>query len=282
MAKKSILSNEELIISAKKYADVKQIRTDNILLYNTIIRRKISKIAFSHMPTRSSWDPEIDGGWTIEALKKEIGTYEFLCDLRNKSPNAYAAIIRRKLKYLISHLKKGQHIRTDDELRKDALLCESKKEFKTKFHNSYTVAIRRPKIFFEDICSHMKRPKVSPPEREILTKSLEYFPSAKKKLFTKIEILDKPFIKALEIDIFIPELNKGIEYDGEWYHSSEGLIRSHPTWPKIDAISYHEIKDSYFLSQGIQILHIKEQDWIKDKQICINRCLDFLGVSNEL
>ena len=47
-------------------------------------------------------------------------------------------------------------------------------------------------------------------------------------------------------------------------------------WSDEDIRNYHEIKDSWFASNGIQILHIKEEDWIQDKEACIKKCLDFL------
>ena len=49
-------------------------------------------------------------------------------------------------------------------------------------------------------------------------------------------------------------------------------------WPDEDIRNYHEIKDSYFASKGIQVLHIKEENWNKDKEECIQRCLNFLEI----
>jgi uncharacterized protein (DUF488 family) len=57
--------------------------------------------------------------------------------------------------------------------------------------------------------------------------------------------------------------------------------KSKKFWSDDDIRNYHEIKDDWFASKGIKILHIKEEDWIADKEICIQRCLKFLGVSNE-
>lgn len=279
MVKKDIPSDEELILAAKKYVDKKHIRTENILLYDRIIRRKISDLAFSHMPNRSMWAQELSGGWTIDKLKIEVERYQFLSDLRNKSPNAYAAIVRKGLlEELTSKLKRNQYYRTDRELHNDALLYKSRKEFKIKSPLSHRVACRRGKDFMDKICSHMKRPSVSIPENFLLNNIKSFFPTATKYLETKIKIYDKPYIKSLEIDIFVPELLLGIEYDGDWYHNPEGLIRSHPTWPENDAVNYHEIKDNYFLSKGIKILHIKEKEFNDNRENCVSRCLEFLGV----
>ena len=49
-----------------------------------------------------------------------------------------------------------------------------------------------------------------------------------------------------ELDVFIPELQIGIEYDGEYYHRSE------------KAKMREKNKDGFFASQGIKIIRIKE------------------------
>ena len=80
----------------------------------------------------------------------------------------------------------------------------------------------------------------------------------------------------------VKSLNRAIEYDGDHFHSLEGLKRGHPTWKKEHLKKYHEIKDKAFLALGIQILHIKEGDWKEDKEKCISKCLKFLGVKTWL
>jgi hypothetical protein len=95
---------------------------------------------------------------------------------------------------------------------------------------------------------------------------------------TEILVKGKPHIQGFDLDIYVPELRKGIEFDGDYHHSFD-FMRKDPKkakWPDEDVRNYHEIKDSYFLSKGIEILHIKEKDWKKDKQACIGKCLEFL------
>ncbi len=105
-------------------------------------------------------------------------------------------------------------------------------------------------------------------------------PHAKKLRDRRVKIKDKPYIKGFDIDIYIPELRKGIEFDGTYYHSFEYMRKSKNKilWTDEDIRNYHKIKDDWFYSKGIQIIHIKEEDWIKDKEKCIERCLTFLGL----
>lgn len=117
-------------------------------------------------------------------------------------------------------------------------------------------------------------------EKELFEKMKSYFPTAKKHR-SKVHIKNKSFIKRFEIDIFITELSKGIEFDGKYYHSFERMRKdkSKRLWSDDDIHNYHKIKDDWFASKGIRILHIKEEDWIKNKQACIDKCLAFLSNS---
>lgn len=59
-----------------------------------------------------------------------------------------------------------------------------------------------------------------------------------------------------EIDIYLPGLNIGFEFNGIWYHSEN-----------YKEISYHQNKTFYFNEIGIRIFHIWEDDWIYKKEI---------------
>lgn len=54
----------------------------------------------------------------------------------------------------------------------------------------------------------------------------------------------------LEIDIYLPELGIGFEFNGLYWHSEEKLDRN-----------YHLNKTNYFKEKGIRIIHIWEDDW---------------------
>jgi ribosomal protein L36 len=117
---------------------------------------------------------------------------------------------------------------------------------------------------------------LSKPERYLFDIIKEEFPNTKKTRHANIKIKDKPYLKGFEIDIHVPELHKGIEFDGRYYHSYEHMRKSKINWPDDDIKNYHQIKDDYFASKGIEILHIKEEDWIENKEDCVQKCLLFL------
>lgn len=84
---------------------------------------------------------------------------------------------------------------------------------------------------------------ISKPELEILTFIQQYYPNARK--------MRK---EGHELDIFIPEINLGIEHNGLYRHSE--LFKSD---------DYHLNKTKYFANLGIRVIHIWGHEW-KDKK----------------
>jgi len=150
------------------------------------------------------------------------------------------------------------------------LMCSKGHSYSPSFHSFKTNNSRCP------ICGLNG---VSKGELELSNIIRGVYPDVKKKRDGKVKIENKPHIKGFEIDIYIPALKKGIEYDGKYYHSFERM-RADPDkalWSDDDIRNYHKFKDDWFLSLGIKILHIKEEEWDLDKESCIKRCLDFLA-----
>ena len=60
--------------------------------------------------------------------------------------------------------------------------------------------------------------------------------------------------KNMELDIYLPSLNLGIEFDGDYWHSKEG------------AQERDERKNQLCEEKGIHLIRIKEEDWDTDKE----------------
>jgi hypothetical protein len=75
----------------------------------------------------------------------------------------------------------------------------------------------------------------------------------------------------LEIDIYLPELKLGFEFNGLYWHSEEYKDRN-----------YHLDKLEYFQKRGIRIVNIWEDDWV-DKNLIIKSQIDnLLGKSQKI
>ena len=62
-----------------------------------------------------------------------------------------------------------------------------------------------------------------------------------------------------EIDIYLPKLKKGIEYNGSIWHE-EGNLNN----PYSKQINYHKEKQEFFAKKGIEILFIWDYEWFED------------------
>ena len=62
--------------------------------------------------------------------------------------------------------------------------------------------------------------------------------------------------KRLELDIYIPERNLGIEFNGLYWHSSNKIGKN-----------YHLKKQEFFSKLGIDVIFIFEDEWIENRKI---------------
>ena len=75
----------------------------------------------------------------------------------------------------------------------------------------------------------------------------------------------------LEIDIYLPELKLGFEFNGLYWHSE--LFKD--KW-------YHIGKTNYFRNKDIRVIHIWEDDWSYRREIVISQINNWLGISNKI
>jgi hypothetical protein len=72
----------------------------------------------------------------------------------------------------------------------------------------------------------------------------------------------------LEIDIYLPDLKLGFEFNGLWWHSE-----------KFKDKDYHINKTKYFKERGIRIIHIWEDDWDFKKNIIKSQIRNWLNLT---
>jgi uncharacterized protein YlaI len=72
----------------------------------------------------------------------------------------------------------------------------------------------------------------------------------------------------MEIDIFIPHLKLGFEFNGLYWHSD--LFKDK---------NFHLNKTEYFKAKGIRLVHIWEDDWDFNRDIVISQIKHLLGVN---
>lgn len=263
--------------------------------YIYLARRNLLREFIGHLPTEIRIYESKYGAqnsnfkYTDEELEKEALKYKNKAEFRKKNKKmSIAAYKRGKLfwKKITAHMPETLSIGRPCPWKKwdkntipsEALKYATKNEFQYGSSGAFSVA--RKLGILDEVCKHMVSGyTISSPEKELYNILKELFPkSHKKKYRTYVPV--KPWIKRFELDILNPINMRAIEYDGEYHHSEKHLVKNKTErgWPIEDAKNYHHIKDSYFINyHNIKVLHIKGEDWKRDKQVCIQLAIAWLG-----
>lgn len=92
-----------------------------------------------------------------------------------------------------------------------------------------------------------------------------------KDLEINVILNDRKILCGKEIDIFIPDFNIAIEFNGLWWHSD--LFKDK---------NYHLDKKKKCEELGINLIHIWEDDWIYKKDIIIDRIKNLLNINDRV
>jgi hypothetical protein len=95
---------------------------------------------------------------------------------------------------------------------------------------------------------------------------IELFNFIKKNYNGEILVDCKNTISPYEIDIYLPELKLGFEFNGVWWHSD-----------KFKKENYHLKKYEISNLSGVQLITIWEDDWVTNREICESFVLNKLG-----
>jgi hypothetical protein len=260
---------DSLKAESLKYKNKADFEKNSNSAYQAAHNHKVLDLICQHMePQRISW--------TGEALREEALKYAYRAEFQQNSSGAYQTARNRNiLDKICQHMEAKSVDWTVTKLQEEALKYAYRAEFQQNSSGAYQFAYRNN--FLDQICQHMKpNPNESCDERSLIKYVQSLYPKAQKLRDRKVAIDDKPQIKGFDIDIYIPELRKGIEFDGDYWHSVSGLKRGRSNWPEEDLEKYHQIKDRHFLSKGIEILHINEKEWLEDHDKCLHKINDFL------
>lgn len=84
-----------------------------------------------------------------------------------------------------------------------------------------------------------------------------------------IRLNDKKILNGVELDIFLPEHNLAIEFNGLYWHSEK--LGKHK--------NYHLDKTIMAMNKEIKLIHIFEDEWLYKKEIVLSRLKHILGKS---
>lgn len=268
-------TEESILVESLKYQTRVDFQKKSSKAYNAALRQGLMEKVCSHMPINMTY-------WTQESLHSEALKYKTRKEFEIGSCSAYSTAQKRGLLDLIcGHMIDVLRYWTNDDIHAEALKRTTRMEFIRSSKTAYAIALTRGIV--DQVCSHMKPSRcTSAAEREIFTAVKSIYPNTKKVRDMKVSIYGKPYIHGFDIDIFVPELNRGIEFDGKHHHTFE-FMRADPRkskWSDEDIRNYHDLKDTWFMSsKGVRILHIKEKEWNNNRAYCISLIEQFLGIT---
>jgi hypothetical protein len=259
---------ESILKEAKKFSSKKEWRLKSMSSYQAAQRLGLLDMASAHMELLNR--PR----WEKEQLLMDAKGFNSRSEWKRKSSGAYKAALNMGiLDEACSHMKKTQKRWTKKQIFEDAKKFTDKVSWKQS-SSGYKAAQRMGLL--DEASAHMEKVGgVSYPEKNLMSIILEKYPKAQSSWF---KVKDPGFSPAtrFQLDIYIPELRKGIEFNGEYWHSREGLKRGRPNWKDDDINNYHELKKRFFEFKKIKVFEVWEKDWKNNKDQVLERLMKFL------
>ena len=160
------------------------------------------------------------------------------------------------------------------KLKNDDILEKFKEEHKDKYdyslvnyHNNRTkveIICKTHGIFKQNVKNHIQG-QGCPKCKNIISKPEIELQNFIKCLDFDIISNNRKILNGKELDIYIPSLNKAIEFNGKYWHYGRNFIPGK-----------HALKSNLCREKGIKLLHIREDLWIKDKEKMKNIIKEFL------
>jgi hypothetical protein len=82
----------------------------------------------------------------------------------------------------------------------------------------------------------------------------------------------------MELDLYLPDFHKAIEFNGEWTHSNEILCSQSKKWNS--ACHYHQTKKDVAWNAGIELAFVWEHDWQKHRKQVIGALTQWVAKDN--
>lgn len=101
----------------------------------------------------------------------------------------------------------------------------------------------------------------------------EVFESIKELTNFVVENSNSSIIWPYEIDIYIDELKIGFEFNGDYWHSDEMLLKK----TKMTALEYHSMKFKKAKASGVDLYFIWESDWRNNRAAVISEVCKVLS-----
>jgi hypothetical protein len=259
---------------SKKFKTVSEWQREHAASYLAAYRNEWIEPCSSHMS--STQNPK--RYWTKGKCLAKASLYSSRSEWKRSDSRSFRAAednswideCARHMKRL--HAPKGYW--TLERCKAEARKYTSSSEWDENHAASYQAATSSK--WLTECCAHMTSLGSSSAGEQSLIKTIQqHFPKAHKALIGKRS--KGEYGKMFELDIYVPEKRKGVEFNGTYWHSENGLRRGRPKWPSKMIKNYHKLKREFFRQRKIDYIEVTDAEWNADKESVIRKILDFLN-----
>jgi very-short-patch-repair endonuclease len=216
--------------------------------------------------------------WETLDLTNKTGCFEVhLKNNHNVSIIDYLNIFPEDIKFHPKYKKLNS-------LKEDNVICEicgyKMKFLNTKHLKTHNIGVMEYKLRYPSskMVSNSCRKKLQDSynknlknhEHKFTSKAQETIQEYLINLGCEININDKKLLNGIEIDILLPEHKLGIEFNGLYYHTERmGKDKN-----------FHLNKTKLMNENGYKLIHIFEDEWIKNKGLVLNKISHLINKNN--
>lgn len=226
----------------------------------------------------------VDNPLKIEAIKNKVKNTN-LERYGNENPYSFGSDNYQKVikeKYNVDNVsqlesvkkkkKKKQLIKTYENLKKDYeydIQC-SLEEFEGVMTPYYWKCKFCGRVFFSYI-TYRRCPKCNPIQKPTSNKEKELIDFIQSNYSGEIQLNTKKIITPMELDVYIPDLNLAVEFNGIYWHSElQGKDKN-----------YHLLKTENCEKVGIKLIQVYEHEWDENKELVKRMLLNRIGLKGK-
>jgi len=249
------LQSEELKEKAKK-TNIEKFGVENIFMDNEFIKRKF----------KEKWGVEHPS--EVDEINEKIKESKILNDTSLSSSR-----IRKKIKKT-NNERYGTNTPLQSDLIRDNKITNHPNYLKYIGNNTSMFMCELKHIYYIDSSNFHNRKRSNISLCTVCNPIGDSQSIKEKELYEFIKsIYDLKIIQSyrdtMEIDIYLPELKLGFEFNGLYWHSEEWKDKN-----------YHLNKTNHFKERGIRIIHIWEDQWDFKKDIIKSQIKNWIGLTD--
>jgi hypothetical protein len=245
-------TKEEVLETALRHNTRNAFKTKDVSAYRAATYNGWLEEACAHMVA-------VREEWTLEKCKAVSAQYSVQNQWKHGDRNSYFAAYRNGwVEECCAHMDEFEQI-DFETCFSAAQLYTSRSEWKYRDPRTYRAAGRNG---WSDVCTKHMDVLAGPSVQE-----MQVFDYVKSICPDAVQGVRNLLGNRQEIDIYVPSLKLGIEFNGLFWHSEKYDV----------AVDYHQRKTDAAMAQGIRLVHIWSDEWSEKQSVVKGYLRQLLG-----